>query len=106
MVYSGGPSVKVAGEILHRDRVRDTRSVSRMIQSGSHKIITGAGINPSDVNQNDLYSPTNIIAIGGDRVTVESTLKRGSKIYTLGSVELPFPWKRYGILDKRPDTAG
>jgi hypothetical protein len=83
VVYSGGPSVKVAGEILHCDHVRDTRSVSRMIQSGSHKIITGTGINPPYANQNDLYSPTNIIAIGSDRVTIENALKRRSKIYTL-----------------------
>jgi hypothetical protein len=50
VVYSVGSSVKVAGEILYRDRVRDTRSVSRMIQSGSHKIITETGINPSHAN--------------------------------------------------------
>ena len=80
VIYSSRPSFKVAGEILHRDRVRDIRSISRVIQSGSHKIITKTRINPPNANQRDLYSPTNIIAIGGDRVLLESTLKRRSEL--------------------------
>ncbi len=107
MVYSIGPSREVTSETLRCDRVR-VRSEAWTIQSGSYKIITETDINPSHANEGNLYSPANIIAIGSNRVLVESTLKTGSKLYILcgEKAELPLPWKRYEILDKRPDTSG
>ena len=81
VVYSAGSRVEVPSEILHRDSVRDTGTVSRMIQSGGHEIITEKGINTIQLhsNQGNLCSPANIIAIRSDRVTLESTLENGSK---------------------------
>jgi len=45
MVYSLRARLKVTSEILHYDRVRDT-TVTRIIQSGLHKLIADTGIKP------------------------------------------------------------
>jgi hypothetical protein len=80
VVNSVGSSHKVTGEILCCDRIRD-RSRTWIIQSGSHKTVTGTGIKPgpSHANQGNLYSPANVIAISCDGVTLENTLENGGK---------------------------
>ncbi len=70
----------MTSETLCCDRVR-VRSEAWIIQSGSHKFVTETGIKPgpSDADQNNLYSPANIISIRSDCVPLEDTLENGSK---------------------------
>lgn len=73
MVYVVGSTLKVTSEILRRDNVRDT-VVSRILQSGIHKIVAETEVSPH-ATQVDLYSPTNVIAIRSDSVILESILR-------------------------------
>jgi hypothetical protein len=60
------------------------------------------GINPgaSHANQDNLYSPANVIAIRRDRVTLHSTLEDDVNYrYSAEKAELPLPGKRYKKLN-------
>jgi hypothetical protein len=101
VVYSVGSSVKVTGETLCCDRVRD-RPRTWVIQSGSHKAVTETGITPgsSHAKQGNLYPPANVIAIRRDRVILHSILENEVNYrYSAENAELPLPGKHYEILD-------
>ena len=79
MVYALRARLKVTSKILCYGRVRDT-TVTRIIQSGLHKLIADTGIKPW-YKEDSTYSPASIIAIRSDRMLLENALGPISKLY-------------------------